>query len=199
MTNNNMGLVLKALNELISNIPQSNLSKSNTPEEDAKKLIAKASWKAAGTSGLAAAVPGPFGFVTIIPELFALWKIQAQLVADIAAVFGKTKNLTKESMIYCLFKHGGSHLFNEFIIRVGERVLIKRTSLRVMQTVLKKIGLRITQKFIGNTISRFLPLIGSITLGAYAKYDTKKIGSNTIEFFKMEIETSGPVNESGDA
>jgi hypothetical protein len=33
--------------------------------------------------------PGPLGLATVIPDLLAIWKLQQQLVADIAAVFGK--------------------------------------------------------------------------------------------------------------
>jgi len=32
--------------------------------------------------------------MTILPDLFGIWRIQAQLVADIAAVYGKTGFLT---------------------------------------------------------------------------------------------------------
>lgn len=37
-------------------------------------------------------MPGPLGLLTILPDMYAIWRVQAQLVADIAAVYGKTGN-----------------------------------------------------------------------------------------------------------
>jgi len=56
-------------------------------------------------AGTLALPPGPLGWMTILPEMVGVWKIQAQMVADIAALYGKTATLTQEQMLYCLFKH----------------------------------------------------------------------------------------------
>jgi hypothetical protein len=49
--------------------------------------------------------PGQLGLLTVLPDLVAMWRIQSQLVSDIAAVYGKTANLGREHMLWCLFKH----------------------------------------------------------------------------------------------
>jgi hypothetical protein len=55
------------------------------------------------------------------------------LVADIGAVYGKTVFLTQETMLFCLFKHAAAQSVRDLIVRAGERVLIKRPTLRALQ------------------------------------------------------------------
>ena len=179
--------IIKALQDFLLDIPTSRLSKSETPEADAKKLVDEASLKSGAISGLLAIPPGPLGVFTIIPDLISIWKIQAQLVADISALYGKTAFLTKETMAFCLFKHGGMHLFKDIVIRAGERFLVKRTSLRVFQKVISLIGIKITQRVISKTISRWVPIIGAVFVGFYSSLDTKEIGKNAIELMKSEL------------
>jgi hypothetical protein len=86
-----------------------------------------------------------------------------------------------------LFKHGAGHLLNEVVFRVGERIVVKRATLRAIQAICTKIGIRITQRLLGKTIMRFLPFIGAVALGWYAQYDTEKAGATAKELFKAEI------------
>ena len=62
---------------------------------------------AAGTLALP---PGPLGWLTILPEMLAVWKIQSQMVADIAALYGQKSTLTEEQMVYCLFRHSAAQV-----------------------------------------------------------------------------------------
>jgi len=126
--------------------------------------------------------------LTILPDLVAIWKIQAQLVSDIAASYGKTAALTRESMIYCLFKHGSAALVRDLIVRVGERVVIRRASLRVLQQLLAKLGIRVTQRVVGRTLSRWIPILGALGVGAYAYYDTGQVAKNAIELFSNDVD-----------
>ena len=139
---------------------------------------------AAGTLALPL---GPLGWLTIIPELLAVWRIQAQLVADIAALHGKTAELTEQHMIYRLFRHAAAQLMRDLVVRVGERVLVKRASLRAIQKIVEKIGYKILQRSIGKGISRWLPIVGAAGVAGYAYYDTNQVGKTSIDFFKSEI------------
>lgn len=181
-------VITRALTEFISSVPKSALSKSDNPKEDCEKIISSASWRAAGVAGTLALPPGPLGMLTIIPDLVAIWKIQAQMVSDIGALYGKTAELQKESMMYCLFKHGGSYLFQDIIVRVGGRILVKRASLKIIQSIISKVGLRISQKIIVRGIARWIPLAGAAAVAAYAKYDTAEIGRTSMDFFSLEID-----------
>ena len=139
-------------------------------------------------SGVIALPPGPIGWLTILPELIAVWKIQSQLVSDIAAIYGKRASLTQEQMIYYLFRHTAAQVFGDVVVCVGERVLVRRVSLKVMQSIAEKIGVKVTQHAIGKGLSRWIPVIGALGIGAYAYYDTAQVAASAIDLFEREIE-----------
>jgi len=150
--------IVQVLQDFISDIPSTSEPKSDEPVARSKSLGNSAAAKAAIVSGTLSIPPGPWGMVTIIPDLVAVWKIQAQMVADIAGAFGKTATLTREQMLYCLFKHAASQAVRDLVVRVGERVLVKRASLRLIQKILQRIGVKVTQRLAGRFISRWLPI-----------------------------------------
>ena len=122
--------------------------------------------------------------------MLAVWKIQSQMVADIAALYGKKSTLTEEQMVYCLFRHSAAQAVRDLVVRVGERVLIKRGSLTLLESVARKVGLKLTRKVIGKGLSRWIPVAGAIGVGAYAWYDTAQVAATAIELFEQEIAVS---------
>jgi hypothetical protein len=181
------GGLSKALFELISHTPQSEEPGSGSPKERAQEIARAAAMKAAGISGAMALPPGPLGLATILPDLLAIWHLQQGMVADIAAAYGKSAFLRKETMIYCLFKHGGAALMRDLVVRVGERYLVRSAAPRVLQQLLKKVGLRVTQRVLGRGISRWLPVVGALGMGAYAYYDTAQVAATAITLFSKEL------------
>ena len=182
------GKISETILEAVSSLPTSTEQTSKNPVERARQIANAAAAKSAVVSGGLALPPGPIGMLTIIPDLLLIWRIQSQMVADIAAAFGKTAFLTREQMIYCLFRHAASQAVRDLVVRVGERLLVRRVSLRVIQNVLRRIGITITQRLAGRAISRWLPIIGAVGVGAYAYYDTARVAKTAIEFFDSEIE-----------
>jgi len=182
-----LGKVYKAIENFLSSIPGTKESASQDPLSRARRIATTAASKAALISGGLALPPGPLGVATILPDLIAIWKLQAQMVADIAGAFGKTAVLTREQMLYCLFKHAAAQFVRDLVTRVGERVLVRRVSLRVMQQIIQKISGKVTQRVIGKAISRWLPILGPIAVAGYAYYDTAQVGKTAIEFFQQDI------------
>ena len=90
-----------------------------------------------------------------------VWKIQAQMVADIAGAFGKESFLAEEQMLYCLFRHAAAHSVRGIAVRAGERILIKRAPAYAVDTVLRRIGVPIARRIAGRGVSRWLPVIGA--------------------------------------
>jgi hypothetical protein len=178
----------KALYDVVSNIPSSRLPVSRDPGGKAAELISAAQKKSAVLAAACAIPPGPLGLLTIVPDLVGIWKMQSQLVADIAAVYGKTPALRREAMLLCLFKHGVASIGRDLLVRVGQRVLIRRASLRVIQALLAKVGIRVTQKLIGRGLSRWIPLVGAGVMGAYAWYDTGEVGRSAVELFGSDVD-----------
>ena len=106
--------------------------------------------------------PGPLGWLTIAPELLAVWKIQAQMVSDLAGIHGKTATLTREHMVYCLFRHTAAQLLRDVAVRVAQRSA-------------------------GGSIARWLPVVGAFGVGAYAFYDTSQVAGTAIELFEKGV------------
>ena len=180
--------VAEAILNFIGRVPVSEEHRSRNPAERARSIANSAAARAALMAGSLALPPGPLGWLTILPELVAVWKIQAQMVADIAGIYGKDAALTREQMIYCLFRHAAAQAVRDLVVRVGERLLVQSVSIRTLQGIAQRIGVRITQQAIGKGISRWVPVLGALGVGAYAYYDTGQVARTAIELFRHEVE-----------
>lgn len=176
-----------AILDLVLHVPASSEAELTQPEVRARALGRNAARQASLMAGSLALPPGFLGWLTIIPELMGVWKLQAQMVADIAAVYGKSATLGREQMIYCLFKHVSAQLFRDVVVRVGERYLIQAASLSFIQSAVQTLGVKITQHLIGKSVSRFVPLVGAVGVGAYAYFDTTQVAKTAIELFSKDI------------
>jgi len=184
---------------LVGRVPRTHEDQSANPDARARAISSAAATKAALTAGSLALPPGPLGWLTILPELLAVWKLQAQMVADLAGVYGKTRFLTREQMIYCLFRHLTAQAVRDLVVRVGERFLVRHVSVHALDAIARKIGIRITHGAIGRSVSRWLPVAGALGVGAYAYYDTGRVAQTTIDLFKHEIEIEPAVGHSAQA
>jgi hypothetical protein len=173
---------------LVLRVPESSENQMAQPEARAKALGRTAARQASLVAGSLALPPGFLGWLTILPELVGVWKLQAQMVSDIAAVYGKSATLGREQMLYCLFKHVSAQLFRDVVVRVGERFVIQRTSLAFMQSAARTLGVKVTQKLIGQGLARFVPLMGAVGVGAYAYFDTTQVAKTAIELFAKDLE-----------
>lgn len=172
----------------VGNVPSSDESRSGTPAEAARKAANAAAAKAAAAAGTLALPPGPLGWLTILPEMTAVWKIQAQMVADIAALYGKSATLGREQMLYCLFKHAASQAVRDLVVRVGERMLVKRATLVSLQAVAQRVGVKLTQRVLAKGVSRWIPLAGAVGVAVYAYYDTAQVAKAAMDIFEKDIE-----------
>jgi len=182
--------LLKAIQRFLSEIPGTDEPTNADPDRRARSIAGAAALKAAMVSGSLAIPPGPAGLITIIPDLITIWKIQAQMVADIAGAYGKQAYLSREQMLYCLFRHAAAQVVRDLVTRVGQRFLVKRAALHVIQRVIKALIPRITQRVIGQAVSRWVPVAGVLGVAAYAYYDTGEVGKTAIKLFSKEIEVN---------
>ena len=173
----------KILMDLLSEIPATTESQIQDPPGTARRVARGAAGKAALVSGGLSLAPGPAGWLTLIPDLVGVWRIQRQMVADIAALFGKTANLGKEEMFYCLFRHVAAHAVADLAVRVGGRAIVRRVPLRILQAAVKRVGIRLTQRVIGRGIARWIPVAGAAGVAGYAYWDTMKVAETAIELF----------------
>ena len=180
------GKISDAVLAIVAAIPDSIEAVSTSPRARAHALAETAARVTAGISAGAAMAPGPLGLLTLLPDLVAVWRVQSQLVADIGAVYGKDAMLTKEQMLYCLFKHTASHVTRDLVLRAGERFIVRPATGLALQAMAAKIGVKVAQKTAGKAFARWAPLVGAIGVGGYAYYDTKKVAANAIELFSGE-------------
>ena len=182
---------VEELLKIMADIPTTSEPVSQTPAARCRVITQVAAAKAAGIAGTLTLPSGPWGMVTIVPDLYAIWRVQARMVADIAAIYGKTPYLSREQMLYCLFRHAAGHIVRDLVVRVGERVLIKRASFEGLQQILRRLGFKLTQRLVGRTVSRWLPVIGAAGVAAYAYSDTLRVGKTAINLLRRDIEMEG--------
>jgi hypothetical protein len=180
-------LVQRAILGVLAHIPITREPHRSSPVTRARVIAKTAARKAATVSGSLSLPPGPLGWLTIIPDLTMVWKIQSQMVADIAGAFGKTAFLGQEQMLYCLFRHAAAQTVRRFAVRAGERIIIRRAGPHVLETAARKIGLPVAKRLVGRGISRWLPVIGAAGVAGFAYYDTMRVAATTIELFRSEI------------
>jgi hypothetical protein len=177
----------QAVLEALGEIPHSTLVRSATPDADALRVGRLAASKSALAAGTLALPLGPIGWLTVLPEMVTVWRIQARLVADIAALHGHPQALTREELIYCLFRHSSGQLVRDLVVRVGERSLVRTASMHAMRLLAERIGVRLARAVAGKSAARWLPVLGALGLGAYAFWDTRQVATTAHELFSTEV------------
>jgi hypothetical protein len=159
----------------VSNVPAPRTHPVDAPDRAADDIARAAAKQAALLSGSLALPPGPFGMVTVLPDLYLIWKTQRQMVSDIFALYGRSAELTRSHMLYCLFRHAASQVMRDFVVRTGQRVVVEQLSSGAIKHVASKIGVSISKRVAGSAASRWVPLAGAAAVGAYAYWDTLQV------------------------
>ena len=178
------GTVADAIERVVSSVPSSRQRAVQEPALAAGKLARKAARRAAALSGALALPPGALGMLTVIPDLIAIWRIQAQMVADIAGLYGRDLQLTRTHMVYCLFRHAATQLARDVVVRTGQRLVMRQLSGGAMRSVLATVGLNVTQRVAGTAASRWVPLFGAAAVAGYAYFDPTQVAKTAIELLE---------------
>jgi hypothetical protein len=182
----------EALQRLLARIPASQELASSDPRRRSEAIGKIASMKAAAISGSLALPPGPAGLLAIVPDLYLIWRLQGQMVSDIAASYGKTALLTREGLAYCLFKHGSAQLLRDLAVRSGQRLLIRSATLEALQSILRNLGLHLSERLASRAAARWVPLLGSVGVGVFAYHDTARIARTAVEVFQSDLSIEDP-------
>jgi hypothetical protein len=181
-----------AIVELVSRVPATSQHEVADPEVVVQRLARQAARRAAMVSGGLALPPGPLGLLTLLPDLLAIWRIQAQLVADIAGARGRSGSLTREQMLYCLFRHAASQLLRDVVVRAGERAIVHRLTVSALQAVASRLGIQVSQQLVAKSASRWVPGLGAAAVAAYAWWDTERVARTADSLFAREIVVEPP-------
>lgn len=180
--------IAEAILDHVGQTPTTSEIRQRKPEGRARVIARTAARHAAVTAGSLTLPPGPLGWLTLLPELRSLWNLQTQMVADIAGCYGKSADLNREDMLYCLFRHTDPQAVRDLVATIGKRHVVDLASRPETQSVALKIGMHISQRLIGKGISRWIPVFGALGAGAYAYYDTAQVARTAIELFTGVID-----------
>ena len=163
------------IERVISHVPAPRTHEVAEPAREAAAIARRAAKQAAALSGSLALPPGPFGMLTVLPDLYVIWMTQRQMVADIFGLYGRSAELTRVHMLYCLFRHAASHVLRDVAVRTGQRVIVQQLTSGALQGILRRVGVTVTRRVVGTAASRWVPLAGAAAVGAYAYWDTLQV------------------------
>jgi len=128
------------IERVITEVPPPRTHREAVPADVAQRIAREAAQKAALVSGSLALPPGPLGMLTVLPDIYVIWKIQRQMVADVFAVYGRTAELTRTHMLYCLFRHAASQVLRDVAVRTGQRVVMQQLTAGALKGALSNAG-----------------------------------------------------------
>ena len=170
--------VLDALERVIADIPAARTLPAEDPAQAAILIARRAAKRAAMLSGSLALPPGPAGLLTVIPDLYLIWRTQRQMVSDLFGVYGRSGDLTRTHMLYCLFRHAAIHVMRDVAVRAGQRLVVRELSASALRGALGSVSVIVSQRIAGNASSRWIPLAGAAAVGAYAYWDTLQVAGS---------------------
>ncbi|WNO03821.1 hypothetical protein [Rhodoferax mekongensis] len=175
-----------ALLDIVVAVPESQETVQKNADVRAHAIARKAARQASMMAATLSLPPGWMGWLTVVPEMVGVWKIQAQMVADIAALHGKQSSLGKDQMLYCLFKHVSAQLFRDFAVRAGERAVVRSSTMKALEALALQISGKLLGSALKKSASRWIPLAGAVGVGAYAYYDTLQVAKSAHQLFAAD-------------
>lgn len=156
---------------------------------DIPRLIENCSKQNAAISGAAGVIPGPIGMLAVVPEIIAVTRNQLNLIYDIGVASDKEDLMTRELLATVFASAFGMSLGGLGMMH-GSKLIIKRSSLRVMQKTIGILGGKITQQALKASIGKWFPVVGSAALAAWSYQTTKTVGKKASKILEMDIEIS---------
>lgn len=188
--------VESAIERVIADVPPPRTHRVPDAAAEADRIARTAAQKAGVLSGSLALPPGPIGMLTVLPDLYLIWKVQRQMVADIFALHGREAELTRSHMLYCLFRHMASQVARDVVVRAGQRAIVQQLSAGAISALLRHVGVTVTKRVAGSAASRWVPIAGAAAVGAYAYWDTMQVAKSTRRLLESSTPAMTPVDAS---
>ena len=167
--------VTGAIERIISHVPAPRSHVVDHPDDASNRLAREAAQRAAIVSGSLALPPGPFGMLTVLPDIYVIWRIQRQMVADIFGLYGRSGELTRTHMLYCLFRHAASQVLRDVAVRAGQRFVLQQLGSGAIKGALAGVGLAVSKRLAGTAATRWVPIAGAAAVASYAYWDTLQV------------------------
>lgn len=183
---------------IISEIPEPRLEGKPSEEIYVRKIIKNSALKSSSVSAALAIPGGVMGFVSVLPDIATVWRIQSQMISDIAAAHGKSSLVTREQMLWCMFRQVAVGLMKEYIVQEGTKFVVKKGSEQALKGILGKVAHGVVKTQGAKSLSKVVPVLGSVSAGALTYYDTWRVGKNAHELYSRQIillpESAGEVS-----
>ena len=163
------------IERVISEVPPARSRPVDHPDRAAAEVARAAAQKAAIVSGSLALPPGPLGMLTVLPDIYAIWRIQRQMVADMFGLYGRSAELSRTHMLYCLFRHAASQVMRDVAVRAGQRFVLEQLSAGALRGALAGVGVAVSKRLAGTAATRWVPLAGAAAVAGYAYWDTLQV------------------------
>lgn len=167
--------VTGAIERVISRVPAPRSREVDHPDAAADRLAREAAQRAAMVSGSLALPPGPLGMLTVLPDIYVIWRIQRQMVADIFGLYGREGELARTHMLYCLFRHAASQVLRDVAVRAGQRFVLRQLGTGALQGALAGVSVAVSQRLAGTAATRWVPIAGAAAVASYAYWDTLQV------------------------
>ncbi|MDZ7849212.1 MAG: hypothetical protein U5L96_22215 [Owenweeksia sp.] len=178
--------IVTRLSHSLSEPPKPNLRLPGA-KPMAHRLIRNTALQTSSISAALAIPGGVTGLVTVLPEVASIWRLQAQLISNIAALHGKNSLVTREQMLWCMFRQMGYGVLKEYVIQQGGVYVVKKMQGQALDIFLHKIGLSLATRQGSRLAGKIIPVVGSVSAGALSYYDTRKVGQNALQLYSKEI------------
>lgn len=131
-------------------------------------------------------IPGPFGALTILPELTGIIRNQIQMIYDIGVAQGREAHLNGDLLLSIFYTVTGGGAISLAAVKGGQLV-VKRASLRVLQRIIVWLGGKITQRALKAFLARWVPIVGAGAMGLWARQSTIAMGRKAAELLSHDI------------
>jgi hypothetical protein len=118
------------------------------------------------------------------------------MVADLFALHGRSAELTRTHMLYCLFRHAASQVLRDVAVRAGQRVVIEQLSSGALRHVLQSVGVAVSRRLAGTAATRWVPLAGAAAVASYAYWDTLQVAKTARKLLAPAAEPTDAVKEA---
>jgi len=175
-----------AVLDLLPIVPATSENPSDAPRERAQAIARSAALKAATVAAALSLPPGPFAWLTVPLELVSIWRIQAQMVADIAGAYGRSAVLSRELVLQCVFARVVTQTGRDVAIRVGQRALTHRFAFRLIESAICRVGISIGSRAVARRVTRVVPLLGAASAAFCARLDTQQVAAAAVLAFERD-------------